>query len=73
LSWVALGIDFLNNYPIINYRKEANIMPEQNGQYGVIHETGDLGLGFDVLGKQDQATLKSDEERRKKEENGQKK
>ena len=48
-------------------------MPEQNGQYGVIHETGDHGLGFDVLGKQDQATLKSDEERRKKEENGQKK
>ena len=48
-------------------------MPEQNGQYGVIHETGDLGLGFDVLGKQDQDTLKSDEERRKKEENGQNK
>lgn len=47
-------------------------MPEQNGQYGVIHETGDLGLGFDVLGKEDQATLKRDEDR-KKEENGQKK
>lgn len=42
----------------------------RQNQYGVIHETGDLGLGFDILeDKKDQEALKKDEEKRRRESN----
>lgn len=36
-------------------------------QIGVINEIGDMGLGFDVLTEEDQAKLKKEQEKQKKE------
>lgn len=36
-------------------------------QIGVINEIGDMGLGFNVLNEEDQAKLKKEQEKQKKE------
>lgn len=42
-----------------------------NGAYGVIHEVGDLGLGFNELDKKDQEQLRKDEEYKKQQQQNQ--
>lgn len=38
----------------------------KDNQYGAITEQGDLGLGFDIFTEQEQAILKENEEKNKK-------